>query len=104
LFDLAILSLVCVAPAIGFAVLINRRRPLWSVAKTAFVAAMPLPLLASMLFIYIIVDAARTPSEKCGVDACAMAIAFSCVGIIYCLAAYFLAAIIAAIVLRKRLG
>jgi hypothetical protein len=38
------------------------------------------------------------------VDACAMAIAFSCVGIIYCLAAYFLAAIIAAIVLRKRLG
>ncbi|PZU11662.1 hypothetical protein [Sphingomonas sp.] len=104
MFDLAILCLVCVVPTIGFAFLIDRRRPSWSFAKTAFVAAIPLPLLVSLLLIYIIVDAARTPFEKCGVDACAMAIAFSAVGIIYCLAAYFVAAIIAAIVLRKRLG
>jgi hypothetical protein len=71
--------------ALGFAVLFGfglaRLRPAWSPARVALVAATPLPMVGGGLCLYIFQSAANTPQDKCGVDACGMAM----VAAIYCL-------------------
>jgi hypothetical protein len=54
---------------------VGRIRPSWSVHRTAFLSATPLPAAGIIFCAYVIVDVSRQPKAECGVDACAMAAA-----------------------------
>lgn len=70
--------------------LVMRFRQCWSRQKTAFAAALPLALLIWVPCIWLFVDAALSPKEECGVDACGMAMMFATIGIFYGLIAFAL--------------
>lgn len=75
--DFAILIAVCVvAPAI-LSFVIYKRFPQWSARKTVLVSALPIPTMIWLLCGFVFLNAAFTPQERCGVDACGMAMGFS---------------------------
>ena len=87
-------------PAIVAAVLagiISWIRPAWSLRATVAAAALPLPSVIWALCLFIYVRASTAPAEKCGIDACGMAMAFSIVIATYTVLTLALGAFLATI-------
>jgi len=55
--------------------LLARRWPFAPIWKLSLFAALPVPILAWLFCLIIFVNAARTPQQDCGVDACGMTMA-----------------------------
>ena len=60
-------------------------------------SAVPLPAVGLLLSLWVIVDASTASREKCGVDACGMAIAASLTVILLSVLAFLLGAIFAGV-------
>ena len=54
------------------ALILGRRTP-WSRRRVTWIAAAPIPVLGALLAVAISVDAMTASKERCGVDACGMA-------------------------------
>ena len=57
-----------VAPSAIIAIMVRRVR--WSRTRAILVSALPLPLILSVLPIWLIIESITTPRESCGIDAC----------------------------------
>lgn len=86
--DLTTLLLAAIGTAAGCGLLIERRRPRWSMVQMAFVAALPVPLLVLLPCALIFVSATMASREQCGVDACGMAMTAAYYGSIAAMMAY----------------
>lgn len=75
-------------------------RPQWTARRISYIAASPIPLLIAVACVFIIVEASMTPSEKCGVDACGMAMAMSVITLVIAFALFVIGAIIVPLWLR----
>ena len=75
MFETAIFLLMFAALPILFSVGLSRFRPRWPrwVRALAAACALPVPIVAFAAFMAF--NAAHTPADECGVDACGMAIA-----------------------------
>lgn len=47
----------------------------WSKRKIVLWSAAPIPLIGAVPCLFVVINAMTTPAERCGVDACGMAIA-----------------------------
>lgn len=72
----------------SLALLVMKFRPSWSRRKSAIAASLPLAMLIWMPCIWLFADAASSPKEECGVDACGMSMMFATIGIFYGLIAF----------------
>ncbi|WP_159759606.1 hypothetical protein [Sphingomonas sp. 8AM] len=82
----AVLSVVSVA--------VRGRR--WSRRRLILTASMPLPSLGALVCVAVFARAVLTPAERCGVDACGMAMMFATSGLAYAAGAFLLGAAAAA--------
>jgi len=93
--------LIVTVPAIIAAILagiIGWFRPAWGLRATVATAALPFPALIWTLCLFIYIRASNAPAEKCGVDACGMAMAFSMIIAGYSVITFALGAFLATIV------
>jgi hypothetical protein len=60
----------------------------WSKRKVVLWSAAPFPMIGAVPCLIVVINAITTPAERCGVDACGMAIAAG-LGILGLLAAIF---------------
>jgi hypothetical protein len=83
---LAIICGVCGVVAAAAAGLLARRlaryKARWSLGRIALVAALPVPAMLAILPLCLWLDASFTSDEKCGVDACAMAMMIALMALI----------------------
>ena len=70
-----VILIIFIVSALAMSIWLRRWKSSWSTLKVATLAALPIPALATSLFAFVIADAWSTPRERCGVDACGMAIA-----------------------------
>lgn len=68
-----LISFLFAPPAIGLAAANRRLLPDWSTLRLNLLSSAPLPALVLAESIWLYVDAGDTPRERCGVDACGMA-------------------------------
>jgi hypothetical protein len=92
-FELLAVALVALS-AFSLAWLFGRFTKSSRRRAVAFSAA-PIPVVGLLLSIWVIVDAAISSAEECGVDACGMAIAAAFTVIILSVLAFLLAALFA---------
>lgn len=71
---------ICIAVAVLLNVILHLCRPLWSRRRIALISAFPVPSIALAICIYVFIGAATASAEKCGVDACGMAMMFATFG------------------------
>lgn len=64
----------------------------WSRRRVILTASVPLPLLGALSCIGLFVSAMLSPPERCGVDACGMAMMFATFGLAYAAGAFLLGA------------
>ncbi|WP_028966009.1 hypothetical protein [Sphingomonas phyllosphaerae] len=64
----------------------------WSRRRVILTASMPLPLLGALLCVGVFVSALLASPERCGVDACGMAMMFATFGLAYAAGAFLLGA------------
>jgi hypothetical protein len=72
--------LVCFVVAALSTIVLLVSKPAWSSGRTTVIAASPVPLLLLAICLYVFVRAAAAPAEKCGLDACGMAMMFATFG------------------------
>ncbi|MEH3121039.1 MAG: hypothetical protein PGN16_03520 [Sphingomonas phyllosphaerae] len=70
----------------------------WSRRRVILTASVPLPLLGALLCVGVFASAMLASPERCGVDACGMAMAFAIFGLAYAAGAFLLGAAAAGIV------
>lgn len=87
--------------AAALAVLFRLTRPGWSRRRGILTAALPLPVLGAAPCIWLFASASLASAEKCGVDACGMAMVFAMFGLVYAAVALALGALVAACIIRK---
>ena len=68
----------------------------WSRRRLILTASVPLPLLGALLCVGLLASPMLTSPERCGVDACGMAMAFATFGLAYAAGAFLLGAATAA--------
>jgi Zn-dependent protease with chaperone function len=88
--------------AAGMALLIGHRNAHWRRRSIVLASALPLPAITLVFCIFVYVDAALTPPEKCGLDGCAMAQAGSIMLALSAMALMLLGCFAVLIVLRTR--
>mgnify|MGYP000848354790 CR=1 FL=1 len=77
----------------------------WSRRPVILTASVPLPLFGALLCVALFVSALLSPPERCGVDACGMAMMFATFELAYAAGAFLLGAAAAARIvysLRRR--
>lgn len=84
-----------VAAVLAGVLLVLRGRG-WSRRRLILTASVPLPLLGALLCVALFVSAMLASAERCGVDACGMAMAFAMFGLAYAAGALLLGAAAAA--------
>lgn len=92
---------VPVGVAAALAVLFRLTKPAWSRRRSILTAALPLPVLGAAPCIWLFASASLASAEKCGVDACGMAMMFATFGLAYAAAALLFGALVAACIVRK---
>jgi hypothetical protein len=97
----SLLAICGVLAAIGAWLLATWRRG-WSSRKVALIAALPFPAVFAALCLFVLVRASLAPKEACGVDACAMAMAFALIALFWTALGYGIGVGMAALVVRKR--
>lgn len=85
--DIFWLGLFPVGVAAIASLLLAWLRPKWSTRRTVLVAALPMPALGALICFFLFVSASLASEEKCGVDACGMAMMFATIGFGYAAAA-----------------
>lgn len=73
MLELLILLVVPIAVALVFCVVLIRVRPGWARWRAVLLAALPVPTLLLGFCVFVFTDAATTPQQHCGTDACGMA-------------------------------
>lgn len=89
-----------VLPAVLLALAMLYVRPGWSRWRIVLSAAAPFPAIGLAVAAALFLDAAMTPPDRCGVDACAMAMAGAFVIATWCLTAFALSVLACAGVMR----
>jgi len=84
------------AVASGLSGLIIRLRPSLSLWRTILAASLPLPLLLTAWCAWVFFDAATAPKGSCGIDACAMSMMMSLIGLSFALFALLVGGLAAA--------
>jgi len=95
--------IACVAVSAIVSAAISHWKQQWPARWAVFTAALPLPIALGLLCAWMFIDAAMASREECGVDACAMAMVFSMVGIGWSLTLFVIGAVSAAFA-RRYLG
>lgn len=84
--------------------LLGGKRRDWTQRQVALISALPLPALFGVACGFVFVRAYLAPQDKCGVDACAMAMDFAVIGLFWAVVGYGIGLGTAALVLRKVRG
>ena len=84
------------AAAVLAGLLLVMRGPSWSRRRLFLTASLPLPSLGALLCAGLFIHAMLSPPERCGVDACGMAMMFATFGLAYAAGAFLLGAAAAA--------
>ena len=66
---------VLAIPTVVVTMVVGHRFPGWSAYKVVLLSAAAVPSLIAALAVVLFANAALSPAEKCGVDACGMAMA-----------------------------
>lgn len=77
------------------------RKPGWRSGKIAWLSALPVPLMAWVLALYIVVRAMTASAEQCGVDACGMAMAGAVMIALSAVVIYLVSAIIVFLIVKR---
>jgi hypothetical protein len=83
MIELLVMIAVIAVQSAPTASLITRRRPDWTVRKTALISSAPLPFVGLGLCVWLFADAAMSSREECGVDACGMAMLITAYAIVF---------------------
>lgn len=102
--DLVILLSIATLPAIVAALLLTKLQAHWSAIKIIAWSATPVPAVLVMLCAIVFINAASSSRERCGVDACGMAMYAAFLGIVAALLALAVASGVAwlTVVMRRR--
>lgn len=96
-FLAAIMVVSCVA-AIAVAFVLKPRRPAWSRAKVAAIAALAVPVPLAFPVLWVVVSGVVTQvfrPDRCGADGCAMSVAIGMVALFWLVVSYMLAVAVA---------
>ncbi|MCE7797059.1 hypothetical protein LWE61_10870 [Sphingobium sufflavum] len=98
---LGFLALCGIMAAVGASLLGGGKR-LWPTRKTALLAALPVPVVFTVLCLFVFGRAYLAPPERCGANMCGMAMDFAVIGLFWAVIGYGIGLGTAVLVVRKR--